>query len=121
MNNGIITASTAKLKRLRKRAIVKSVVIGVVLVGGVTTGILFPNPISMAIILGCSTLLSGGEGVKHTIKRLRNTKMLKKEAVATEKKKVAEAEAVAVVERVRQELMYPKLPIPSAPVGYERV
>ena len=119
MNNGIITASAAKLKRLRKRAIVKSIVIGIVLVGGVTTGILLPNPISMAVILGCTTILSGGEGIKHTFKRFKSTKMakteakaaVKAEAVANEK---AKAEAV-VVERVRRELLYPALPVASAP------
>ena len=85
MNNGIITASAAKLKRLRKRAIVKSIVIGIVLVGGVTTGILLPNPISMAVILGCTTILSGGEGIKHTFKRFKSTKMAKTEAKAAVK------------------------------------
>ena len=110
MNNGIITASAAKLKRLRKRAIVKSIVIGVVLVGGVTTGILLPNPISMAVILRCTTILSGGEGIKHTLKRFKSTKVVKKVAKAEAKAEndaaeKAEAEAV-VVERVRRELLY---------------
>ena len=115
MNNGIITASAAKLKRLRKRAIVKSIVIGIVLVGGVTTGILLPNPISMAVILGCTTILSGGEGIKHTIKRFKSTKVVKTEAKAAVKAEAdqriqAEAEAV-VVERVRRELLYPALSV----------
>ena len=116
MNHGIITTSAAKLKRLRKRAIVKSIVIGVILAGGVTTGILLPNPISMAVILACSTLLSGGEGIKHTIKRFKSTKVIKNEAKAVVKAEaeavaaaVAEANAVAkTVERLRQELLYPE-------------
>ena len=118
MNHGIITTSAAKLKRLRKRAIVKSIVIGVILAGGVTTGILLANPISMAVILACSTLLSGGEGIKHTIKRFKSTKVIKNEAKAVVKAEaeaeavaaaVAEANAVAkTVERLRQELLYPE-------------
>ena len=80
-----LVASKQKLRRLKRKAIVKSVVTTVFLVGGVATGILLPNPISMAVILGCTTVLSGSEGIKHTIKRFKTTKVDKRKIQAVDK------------------------------------
>ena len=82
------------------------------LVGGVVTGILFPNPISVAITLGCATALSGGEGIKHTVKRYKKAKILKRE-VQLEEKELAEKE---IVEKVKRQFTNPSM-VPSAPMG----
>ena len=111
--------SNKKLKRLRKRAIVKSIVTTVFLVGGVTTGILLPNPISMAVILGCTTILSGSEGIKHTIKRLSSTKATKRKIQAVDKETDEVLAQNMVVEKLRNQIMglYPTEPYPNGAVA----
>ena len=91
------------------KAILKLTVTGVVLVGGVVTGIMFPNPISVAVTLGCATALSEGEGIKHTVKRYKKAKILKKEAQMEEKDWVEKE----LVEKVKREFGVP----PGVPSG----
>lgn len=98
-----------KIKSLKIKAILKLAVTGTILVGGVVTGILFPNPISVAVTLGCATALSGGEGIKHTVKRYKKAKILKKAAVLEEKDWVEKE----LVEKVKREFGVPINP--SAP------
>lgn len=103
-----LSLTKKKIKSLKFKAILKLCATGVVLVGGVVTGILFPNPISVAVTIGCATALSGGEGIKHTVKRYKKAKILKKKAQLEEKDSMEKG----IVEKVKREF---GVVTPSAP------
>lgn len=103
-----------KLNRLKLKAILKLGATGFVLVGGIVTGVLFPNPISAAVTLGCARALAGGEGIKHTIKRYKKAKILKREAQMEEKIEVENE----LVEKVKRQFGGPVASAPSQTYMY---
>ena len=111
-----LSATKKKIKSLKLKAILKLGTTTIILVGGVVTGILFPNPISVAVTIGSATALSGGEGIKHTVKRYKKAKILKKEAQLEEKDSIERE----IVEKVKRQFVNPSV-VPSAPQMYPQI